>query len=77
MSHKLTENQWIEIRILMKSPNKNVTGIAKHYKISRNSIYAKMRNEKKKNQVVQKKIKIISKIIEFFTFKRFFNGLEI
>jgi len=76
MSHKLTEKQWEEIRVLMKHPNKNITAIAKHYKISRNSIYAKMRNEKK-NQVVQKKIKIISKIIEFFTFKRFFNGLEI
>jgi hypothetical protein len=46
MSHKLTNKEWKEIKELLKKSNSNVVQIAKQYKIARNSIYSKFRNNK-------------------------------
>jgi hypothetical protein len=40
MFQKLTKQDWKEIKILLKSKDRNITQIARNYGISRNSVYA-------------------------------------
>lgn len=40
MFQKLTKQDWKEIKVLLKSKDRNITQIARNYGISRNSVYA-------------------------------------
>ena len=55
MTNKLTKQQWKEIEIrIKKNPDINITGLAREYDISRNSIYVygKKRGWFKKLEIV-------------------------